>query len=103
MDAITMGDLRRDLARVVNSVAFGRERVIVERHGKPLVAVVKSASGFTPTLTASGFPGSKPRLSWMHSREDYRVAYRVDDDARVVTVVWAGHRSRIYEELERRQ
>jgi len=39
----------------------------------------------------------------MHSREDYRVAYRVDDDARVVTVVWAGHRSRIYEELERRQ
>jgi len=40
MDAITMGDLRRDLARVVNSVAFGRERVIVERHGKPLVAVV---------------------------------------------------------------
>lgn len=34
---------------------------------------------------------------------DYRVAYRVDDDAQVVTVVWAGHRSRIYEELERRQ
>jgi len=34
---------------------------------------------------------------------DHRVAYRVDDEARTVTVVWAGHRSRIYEELERRQ
>jgi prevent-host-death family protein len=40
MGPITMADLRRDLARVVNSVAFGNERVIVERHGKPLVAVV---------------------------------------------------------------
>jgi len=39
----------------------------------------------------------------MHSREHYRVAYRVDDDVRVVTVVWAGRRSRIYDELERRQ
>jgi prevent-host-death family protein len=40
MDAITMGDLRRDLARVANRVAFGGERLIVERHGKPLIAVV---------------------------------------------------------------
>jgi len=40
MNPITMADLRRDLARVVNSAAFGDERVIVERHGKPLVAVV---------------------------------------------------------------
>ena len=34
---------------------------------------------------------------------DYRVAYRVDDEARLVTVVWVGHRSRIYDELERKQ
>ena len=34
---------------------------------------------------------------------DYRVAYRIDDEAHLVTVVWAGHRSRIYEELERKQ
>ena len=34
---------------------------------------------------------------------DYRVAYRVDDEAQRVRVVWAGHRSRIYEELERKQ
>ncbi|MBM3498588.1 MAG: type II toxin-antitoxin system Phd/YefM family antitoxin [Armatimonadetes bacterium] len=40
MAPIRMADLRRDLARVVNSVAFGKERVVVERHGKPLVAVV---------------------------------------------------------------
>jgi prevent-host-death family protein len=40
MNPITMADLRRDLARVVNSVAFGDERFIVERHGKPVAAVV---------------------------------------------------------------
>lgn len=32
--------MRRDLARVANTVAFGKQRVIVERHGKPLMAVV---------------------------------------------------------------
>jgi len=37
---ISVKDLRRDLARVANTVAFGKERVIVERHGKPLMAVV---------------------------------------------------------------
>ena len=40
MSAVTMGDLRRDLARVANSVAFAKERVVVERHGKPIMAVV---------------------------------------------------------------
>jgi len=40
MSAVTMADLRRDLARVANSVAFGKERIVVERHGKPLMAVV---------------------------------------------------------------
>ena len=34
---------------------------------------------------------------------DHRVAYRVDDEAKTVHVVWAGHRSRIYEELGRKQ
>jgi mRNA interferase RelE/StbE len=34
---------------------------------------------------------------------DYRAAYVVDDKARTVRVVWAGHGSRIYEELERKQ
>jgi len=40
MTAVSVRDLRRDLARVANTVAFGKERVIVERHGKPLMAVV---------------------------------------------------------------
>ncbi len=40
MDSVGIGDLRRDLARVANTVAFGKQRVIVERHGKPLMAVV---------------------------------------------------------------
>jgi len=33
---------------------------------------------------------------------DYRIAYRVDDSSSVVVVHWAGHRSRIYEEIGRR-
>jgi antitoxin (DNA-binding transcriptional repressor) of toxin-antitoxin stability system len=36
MNPITMADLRRDLARVVNSVALGNERVIVERHASAI-------------------------------------------------------------------
>jgi prevent-host-death family protein len=40
MGTVTVRDLRRDLARVANSVAFGKERVVVQRHGKPLMAVV---------------------------------------------------------------
>ena len=34
---------------------------------------------------------------------DYRVAYRVDDEARVVTVIEIGHRRDIYRRLARRR
>jgi len=40
MSALSIKELRRDLARVANTVAFGKERVVVERHGKPLMAMV---------------------------------------------------------------
>jgi len=40
MSVVTVKDLRRDLARVANTVAFGKERLVVERHGKPLMALV---------------------------------------------------------------
>jgi prevent-host-death family protein len=40
VSAVSVRDLRRDLARVTNTVAFGKERIIVERHGKPLMALV---------------------------------------------------------------
>jgi prevent-host-death family protein len=33
-------DLRKNLAEAVNRAAYGGERVIVERHGKPVAALV---------------------------------------------------------------
>lgn len=33
-------DLRSELSEVLNRVAFGKERVVVTRHGKELVALV---------------------------------------------------------------
>jgi prevent-host-death family protein len=36
----TVSDARRDFADIFNRVAYGRERVIIERHGKGRVAVV---------------------------------------------------------------
>jgi len=34
---------------------------------------------------------------------DYRIVYAVDDEARLIRVAWVGHRSRAYEDLERRR
>jgi prevent-host-death family protein len=36
----TVSDARRDFAHIFNRVAYGRERVVIERHGKGRVAVV---------------------------------------------------------------
>ena len=36
----TVSDARRDFAHIFNRVAYGLERVIIERHGKGRVAVV---------------------------------------------------------------
>jgi antitoxin (DNA-binding transcriptional repressor) of toxin-antitoxin stability system len=40
MSAATVKDLRRDLAKAASTVAFGKERPVVERHGKPPMALV---------------------------------------------------------------
>ena len=34
MSTTTVSDARRDFADLCNRVAYGRERVIIERHGK---------------------------------------------------------------------
>lgn len=40
MSAISTADARRNLADLVNRVAYGKERVVLTRHGKQLCALV---------------------------------------------------------------
>jgi len=40
MTTLSVSKLRADLADAINRVAYRKERLIVERQGKPLVAVV---------------------------------------------------------------
>ncbi len=40
MDDVSTADLRRNLADLVNRVAFGKERVVLTRHGKQVCALV---------------------------------------------------------------
>ncbi|MBI3948283.1 MAG: type II toxin-antitoxin system Phd/YefM family antitoxin [Armatimonadetes bacterium] len=37
---LSIAEAKSSFSEVVNRVAFGRERVIISRHGKPLVALV---------------------------------------------------------------
>lgn len=43
------------------------------------------------------------RAFWRIRMGDHRIAYRIDEASKRVLVEWAGHRSRIYEELERKR
>lgn len=40
---IPVTQARAELAELINRVVYGRERVVVTRHGKPLVALVSAA------------------------------------------------------------
>jgi len=40
MKRITTAEARKDLADVLNRAAYGKERFVVTRHGKELVAIV---------------------------------------------------------------
>ena len=40
MDELSIADGRRNLAELVNRVAYGKERVVLTRHGKRLCALV---------------------------------------------------------------
>jgi prevent-host-death family protein len=37
---VTTKELRANLAKILNRVAFGGEQIVVRRHGKPFVAIV---------------------------------------------------------------
>ncbi len=40
MDEVPTAEARRQLAELVNRVAFGKERVVLTRHGKAVAALV---------------------------------------------------------------
>lgn len=40
MSDISTADARRNLAELVNRVAYGKERVVLTRHGKQLCAII---------------------------------------------------------------
>ena len=40
MSTIPVSEFRASFAHIVNTVAYGQERVVVQRNGKELVAVV---------------------------------------------------------------
>ena len=40
MDKVTTADARKNLAEIVNQVAYGKEPVVLTRRGKELVALV---------------------------------------------------------------
>jgi prevent-host-death family protein len=40
VEALEITEVRHNLAEVINQVAYGKERVLITRHGKQLVALV---------------------------------------------------------------
>ncbi|MEV6805983.1 type II toxin-antitoxin system Phd/YefM family antitoxin [Streptomyces sp. NPDC017405] len=54
---IPVTQARAELADLINRVVYGGERVVVTRHGKPLVALVSAAD--LERLDALGEPGAE--------------------------------------------
>lgn len=40
MDSVTVSAARSKFQELLNRVGFGRERIIVERHGRPIAAII---------------------------------------------------------------
>lgn len=40
MDAVSTADARRNLSEILNRAAYGKERLVVTRHGKGIAAIV---------------------------------------------------------------
>ncbi|MEV4339377.1 type II toxin-antitoxin system Phd/YefM family antitoxin [Streptomyces sp. NPDC049590] len=61
---IPVTQARAELAELINRVVYGGERVVVTRHGKPLVALVSAADlERLGTLDEAGEPGEERIIS----------------------------------------
>lgn len=58
---IPVTQARAELADLINRVVYGNERVVVTRHGKPLVALVSAAD--LEKLEADREPAEEPVIS----------------------------------------
>ncbi|WP_406859495.1 type II toxin-antitoxin system Phd/YefM family antitoxin [Streptomyces sp. HUAS MG47] len=58
---IPVTQARAELADLINRVVYGNERVVVTRHGKPLVALVSAAD--LEKLEADPEPAEEPVIS----------------------------------------
>jgi prevent-host-death family protein len=72
MTRVGIEQLRLNIADTVNRAAFGRERVIVERHGKPVAAIVPV--------------DDVELLEALEDREDLRAALKVRKEKGGVTL-----------------
>ncbi|MFI7388225.1 type II toxin-antitoxin system Phd/YefM family antitoxin [Streptomyces sp. NPDC049813] len=62
---IPVTQARAELAELINRVVYGGERVVVTRHGKPLVGLVSAADlerleALAAAAGATGGPGEEP-------------------------------------------
>ncbi|MGW0845824.1 type II toxin-antitoxin system Phd/YefM family antitoxin [Streptomyces sp. NPDC002787] len=62
---IPVTQARAELAELINRVVYGGERVVVTRHGKPLVALVSAAD--LEQLEALQEPAEEPVISAVSS------------------------------------
>ncbi|BBC38253.1 Antitoxin [Streptomyces graminofaciens] len=63
---IPVTQARAELADLINRVVYGGERVVVTRHGKPLVALVSAAD--LERLEELGEPAEEPVVSAVSTR-----------------------------------
>jgi prevent-host-death family protein len=83
MAAITSRELRAGLADTLNRVAYGRERVLIERNGKPVAALVpvedleaieahedaEDVADLKAALAEAQERGTKPLHQWISERD----------------------------------
>ncbi|MFF8289212.1 type II toxin-antitoxin system Phd/YefM family antitoxin [Streptomyces sp. NPDC016309] len=65
---IPVTQARAELADLINRVVYGGERVVVTRHGKPLVALVSAAD--LERLEAPGEPAEEPVVRSVSTVQD---------------------------------
>jgi prevent-host-death family protein len=71
MERVSVAEARRNLAELITRVGFGGKRVVIERHGKPVLALISYAD----LLRLQALEESEaPREGWRLALEQARAA-----------------------------